>query len=125
VRPVQDGSNATLLQDALVCEEPDADGASLGTIGRELDGAGPRLGNEAVGPSHDLVVSGMSLGMLGSATPGDVIPPPKSSTATSLGSNRLLLPDSPGSPLPPIDWRQVEDNMVFSFSLVTITGRLL
>jgi hypothetical protein len=46
-RPVQGRSNATLLQDALVQEEPDADGASLGIVSVKVDGVGPRLGDDA------------------------------------------------------------------------------
>jgi hypothetical protein len=41
MRPVQDESNATLLQDVLVREKHDADDASLGAISIEVDGAGP------------------------------------------------------------------------------------
>jgi hypothetical protein len=61
---VQDGSNATLLPDA----------HSLGTVSIEVDGAGPRPGDDAGGPLCDLVVCGTSLGMSGSIASGDVIP---------------------------------------------------
>jgi hypothetical protein len=40
-RLMQDGSNATLLHDVLVREEPDAHGASLGIVSIEVDGADP------------------------------------------------------------------------------------
>jgi hypothetical protein len=49
VRLTQDRSNATLLQVAHVQEQPGADGASLGIISVEVDGAGSQSGNDVGG----------------------------------------------------------------------------
>jgi hypothetical protein len=54
-----------------------------------------------------------------------VIPAPESSDATGPGVADLPLMGSPGSPPPPIDWSQVEDNMEFACSQVTVVERLL
>jgi hypothetical protein len=100
----------------LVLEEHDANGMSLGAVSVEVDGAGPRSCDDAGGLSRNLVVRGVGLGMPGSAAPGDAIPAPESSGAVGPGATGLLLPGSPDSPLPPIDWGQVEDNAEFACS---------
>jgi hypothetical protein len=60
-----------------------------------------------------------------STTPGDAIPAPESLDVVGPGVVRLLLPDFPGSLPPPIDWKQVEDNVEFACSLVVVMERLL
>jgi hypothetical protein len=35
---------------------PGADGTSIGAVSVKVDGAGPRLGDDAKGPPHDRVV---------------------------------------------------------------------
>jgi hypothetical protein len=103
-RPVQDGSNATVLQDAHVQEDPGADGASLGIVNVEVDGAGPQPGDDVGGPLHNLVVHGAGLGTPVSTTPGTVILALESLGAKGPGTAELFLPGSPGSPSLPIDW---------------------
>jgi hypothetical protein len=90
-----------------VHEVPGADGASLGVVSVEVDGVGPRPGDDAGGPLCDLVVCGAGLGTPESTAPGNAILAPESSGAAYPGAPRLLLPRSPGSRSPPIDWRQV------------------
>jgi hypothetical protein len=77
------------------------------------------------GPLHDLVMRGDGLGMPGRTAPGDAMPAPESSSVVGSGIARLLLPGSLGSPPPPINWRQVEDNAEFTCSQVTVAERLL
>jgi hypothetical protein len=113
------------LNDSLVREEPNADGASVGIVSVEVDGACPRLGDDVGCLPHDLLVRGALLGMPGSATMDDVIPAPDSSGATGPEATRLLLSDSLGSPLQCIDWIKVEDNMKFICSQVAIMEGLL
>jgi hypothetical protein len=48
--------------------------------------------------------------------PGDATPTPGSLGAMSLRVPGLLLSSSPGSPFPPIDWSQVEDNAALACS---------
>jgi hypothetical protein len=65
--------------------------------------AGPRPGDDVGGPSHDLLVCVNGLCIPVSATPGNAIPAPESSSAVGPGATGLLLPGSPGSLLSPID----------------------
>jgi hypothetical protein len=77
IRSAQDGSIATLLQDAHVWEEPGADGPLLGAISIKVDGPGPQPDDDVGGPLHDLGVCGTGLGIPGSTAPGDAIPAPR------------------------------------------------
>jgi hypothetical protein len=115
-RPMQDGSNATLLHDVLVREELDAHGASLGIVSIEVDGADPRSGDSAGALPHDLVVRGAGLGMPKSAAPGDTISAPSPWVSWARGQPACSCRVPPSSLLPPIDWRQVEDNIEFTCS---------
>jgi hypothetical protein len=69
------------LNDLLVQEEPNADGASVGIVNVEVDGACTRLGDDAGCLPQDLLVCVTLLGMPRSATTDDVIPAPDSSSA--------------------------------------------
>jgi hypothetical protein len=51
-------------------------GASLGIVSVEVDGADPQPGVDVGALSHDLVMHGAGLGMPGSTAPGDAIPAP-------------------------------------------------
>jgi hypothetical protein len=59
-----------------VWEVPGTDGVSLGAVGAEVEGEGPRLIDGVVGSLRDMVMRSAGLGMLGSTAPGDVIPAP-------------------------------------------------
>jgi hypothetical protein len=60
------------------------------------------------------MMHGAGLGMPRSTAPGDTILAPGSSGVMSPGVARLLLSGSLGFPPPPIDWRQVEDDVEFA-----------
>jgi hypothetical protein len=51
------------------------DGTPLGTVGMEMNGARPRLGNDVEGLLRGLVMHGTSLGMPKSTASSDAIPP--------------------------------------------------
>jgi hypothetical protein len=101
------------------------DGTSLGAVGVEVDGAGPRPCDDTRGLLRDLVMRGTSLGMPRSTTLGDATPAPRSSSAVGPGVARLLLLGSSSFPPLPINWRWVEDNIEFACSQVAIAERLL
>jgi hypothetical protein len=92
-----------------------ADGSSLGAVSVEVDGASLRPGDDTGGSLWDLVTRGTGLGMPGSVAPGDTILALVSLGAAGLGVAELPLADSPGFALPPIGWRQVEDDVDFQF----------
>jgi hypothetical protein len=124
-RLMQDGSNATLLHDVLVREEPDAHGASLGIVSIEVDGADPRSGDSAGALPHDLVVHGTGLGMPKSAARAIQFQPLSPWVSWARGQPACSCRVPPSSLLPPIDWRQVEDNIEFTCSQVALVKRLL
>jgi hypothetical protein len=101
------------------------DGALLGAVRIEVDGAIPRPGNDARGSLWDSVMHGASIGAPRSAALGDVTTTPESSGVTDLVGSRLLLPGSLSFPPLPIDWRRVEDNVEFACSHVAIVEWLL
>jgi hypothetical protein len=70
VAPVSWGTLALEVREAL-----GADGASLGAIGIEVDGAHPRPGDGTGGLLWDLVLHGANISAPGSAALGDVIEP--------------------------------------------------
>jgi hypothetical protein len=70
VAPVSWGTLVLEVREAL-----GADGASLGAIGIEVDGAHPRPGDGTGGLLWDLVLHGANISAPGSAAPGDVIEP--------------------------------------------------
>jgi hypothetical protein len=108
-----------------VWEMPGADGASLGTASVKVDGAGPQSSDDTGGLLQDLVMRGAVTGVPRSATLGDAVPAPASSDTTGPGVSGLLLSDSPGIPPPPINWRQVGEDVEFTCSWVTTAERLL
>jgi hypothetical protein len=70
---VQEALEALMLP---VWEVSGTDGVSLGAVGAEVDGEGPRLIDGVVGSLRDMVMRSAGLGMLGSSAPGYVIPAP-------------------------------------------------
>jgi hypothetical protein len=80
------------------------DGAPLGTINVEANGADPWLGDGAGSPLHDLVVCGCGLGMPGRTKSDDAVPAPGSLGTVHPGITGLLLPGPPGSSSPSIDY---------------------
>jgi hypothetical protein len=97
-----------------VREAPGADGVLLGAVSVEVDGTTPRPNDDIEGLLWDWMMCGTSLGAPGSATPGDVTPPPRSSGPTGPGVPGLVLSGAPGFSVSPIDWRQVGDNEAFA-----------
>jgi hypothetical protein len=86
-----------------------ASGAPQGVADTEVADTGPRLGDKARSLLQDLVVRDAGVGIPESATPGDATPAPGSLSTVSPWVSGLYLPDSPGAPPPPINWRRVED----------------
>jgi hypothetical protein len=85
----------------MVQEASSADGASLGAISIEADGASPRPGDDAKGMFQDWVICCNGISAPRSATLGVASPAPGSSGAAGAGVSGLLLPDSLGfSPSP-------------------------
>jgi hypothetical protein len=125
VMPMPDGSSAPLLQDAQARVELGVDGTPLGTVSTEADGADSRLGDDVVSLLRDLVVRGTGLGTPRRIDPSDAIPALGSSGIGGLGITRLLLLGTPDSSSPSIEWRQVEDNVEYACSQVTVVKRLL
>jgi hypothetical protein len=104
---------------------PNTNGASLGAISIEVDGASPQPGDGNGGSLRNLVMCGIGIGVPGSAALGNVTLAPRSSGAMGQGVSALLLLGSPGFLSPHIDWRRVEDNAEFVCSQVTVVDRLL
>jgi hypothetical protein len=71
--PAQDGSSATLLQDAHAQVELDSDAAPLGLVNVEADRADPWLGDDGGSPLRDLVMRGTGLGTPVCTALGDAI----------------------------------------------------
>jgi hypothetical protein len=115
---------AAMPQETLAPEEltrevrvvPGANGASLGTVSVKADRASPRSGDDTGGSDCDLVTCDASLGMLGSAVPGDAIPATQFSSTAGPGVAGLPLLGSLIFLPPPIDWRQVEGDAEFPCS---------
>jgi hypothetical protein len=78
-------------------EAPGADGALPDATGIEVDGADPQLGDDTEGSIRGLAMRDGRMGVLGSTSPGDASPAPRSSDAAGLGVSGLLLPGSPTS----------------------------
>jgi hypothetical protein len=102
--------------------EPDADYALLGAVGV---GADPWLGDDARGLRRDMEVNGTSRGMPRCIAPGDAVSPLGFLGVVVPGVARLLLPGSPGSLSPPVNWGQVEDSAEYACSQVIAVERLL
>jgi hypothetical protein len=83
------------------------DGASQGTTGVEVVGAGPQLGDDIGSLLWDLVVRGADAGVPVSVAPGDAAIALESSSAAGLGVSRLYQLGSPSSSHPTINWRRV------------------
>jgi hypothetical protein len=93
---------------------PGADGMSQGAANIEVDGAGPQLGDDDGGLFLELLRQGVGIDVLGGAAPGITAPAPKSLGTTSSGFLGLPLLGSPSLPSPPIDWRQMGDEVEFT-----------
>jgi hypothetical protein len=107
--------------------ELDPDSAPLGAVSIEADMADPQQGDNARSSLCDLVVHGASLGMPERTNLGDAIPAPGPSGAGDPRLTGLILsgPPSPRSSSASINQRQVEDNVEYACSQITITKRLL
>jgi hypothetical protein len=108
-----------------VWEAPSVDDVPSGVSSVEVDGVGPRPGDDVGGSLWGLVMCGDRMGIPRSAAPGDVSLAPGSSDAVGLGVFGLLLSGSPGHAPPPIDWRRVEGDAELMCSQVVDTERLL